>query len=332
MLRIKLEKKPLVTIGVPTFNRATYLNKTLSLFTKQTYKNIEIIVSDNCSTDETKNVCQAWKTKDKRIRYYRQKKAISAIANFNFTLQKAKGEFFMVASDDDIWDKNYIAQLMQAFLKERKEVLVVSSKFNILDRFDKQILGKRWSFAAFKNKYVTLKDYLLENFNGFKTGIFYGIYRTESFRNLGGYLELPALSAPDFVTMHKILLNGELRLVNKVLFHKREQIVFYDQSKSAARLKRTFSETFKLGLGRLLTNLLPSNLVYLWRNVWVYIGANFCLLSQSKYRFNVELHFLNFLSGWQLFVSLFPNDIQALKKRNRVFTDLKILKRYGLEK
>jgi glycosyltransferase involved in cell wall biosynthesis len=85
---------PLVTIGLPTYNRAKLLEKSLNTLLAQTYANIEVIVSDNHSTDGTSALMGEMVKKDSRIHYFRQDQPLTAIANAHFTLEKAKGEYF----------------------------------------------------------------------------------------------------------------------------------------------------------------------------------------------------------------------------------------------
>lgn len=107
------KSKPLVTIGIPTFNRAnSYLKKALESAVKQTYLNIEIVVSDNCSTDNTETVVKGFN--DSRIRYFKQKENIGPYKNFNFCLHQANGEFFLILSDDDLIDNDFIDACMKA--------------------------------------------------------------------------------------------------------------------------------------------------------------------------------------------------------------------------
>ena len=69
----EVSKNPLVSVGIPTFNRPDGLRRTLECITNQTYKNLEIIVSDNCSPGpETEAVVREFMAKDRRIQYYRQ--------------------------------------------------------------------------------------------------------------------------------------------------------------------------------------------------------------------------------------------------------------------
>jgi len=104
---------PLVTIGIPTCNRAdSYLGQALECAVKQTYPNIEIVVSDNCSIDHTETLVKEFN--DPRIRYYKQQENIGPYKNFNFCLHKAKGKFFSILSDDDLIDPDFVSTCMKS--------------------------------------------------------------------------------------------------------------------------------------------------------------------------------------------------------------------------
>ncbi len=103
----------LVTIAIPTYNRAdNYLKQALSSAVGQTYRNIEIIVSDNCSTDNTESVAKNFK--DSRIRYFRQKENIGSNNNCNFCLEHANGIYFLLFFDDDLIDHNFTEACINA--------------------------------------------------------------------------------------------------------------------------------------------------------------------------------------------------------------------------
>lgn len=102
---------PLVSIGIPTYNRASsYLKDALRSAVNQTYKKIEIIVSDNCSSDDTESVVKAFN--DHRIRYYRQKDNIGSLNNRNFCLEQSRGEYFLSLFDDDVIDDDFLSTCM----------------------------------------------------------------------------------------------------------------------------------------------------------------------------------------------------------------------------
>ena len=95
------EKQPLVNVGIPTYNRPEGLRRTLECITNQTYKNLEIIVSDNCSSDtEVQKVAEEFVNKDNSIQYFRQEENKGAGFNLKFVLKEATGEYFMWAADN----------------------------------------------------------------------------------------------------------------------------------------------------------------------------------------------------------------------------------------
>lgn len=106
----------LVSVGIPTYNRPEGLRRTLEFITAQTYANLEIIVSDNCSpTPEPERVVRDAMARDARIRYHRQQVPIGVSGNYQFVLAQARGEFFMWAADDDEWDADFVRQCVAGF-------------------------------------------------------------------------------------------------------------------------------------------------------------------------------------------------------------------------
>ena len=77
---IILNNHPLISIGIPTYNRPIGLEKTINCFINQTYKNIEIIISDNNSKDpKVQQLCEKYSIQDSRIKYFRQKERLYRI-------------------------------------------------------------------------------------------------------------------------------------------------------------------------------------------------------------------------------------------------------------
>lgn len=99
----------LVSVGIPTYNRPIGLRRTLACITCQTYKNLEIIVSDNGSPgSQTELVVREFMAKDARIKYVKQPRNLGPHANFQYVLANAAGELFMWAADDDEWDPYFV--------------------------------------------------------------------------------------------------------------------------------------------------------------------------------------------------------------------------------
>lgn len=115
-------ERPFITIGIPTYNRAEgYLKEALESALAQNYPNLEIVIADNCSTDNTKAVVEGYA--DERIRYFRHEKGIKPNDNFNFCLQQARGAYFLMLHDDDKIDPDFLAACITAASGEKESVL-----------------------------------------------------------------------------------------------------------------------------------------------------------------------------------------------------------------
>lgn len=110
-----LDGPPTVTVGIPTFNRSSQLARAVASCRAQTYEPLEIVISDNASTDDTPRKCQEWRDADSRIIVLRQDQNIGREPNFGAVLSAASGEYFIWLSDDDWLDNGYIAACMEAF-------------------------------------------------------------------------------------------------------------------------------------------------------------------------------------------------------------------------
>ena len=101
---------PLVSVGVPVYNGAKVLRRALDSILSQDYSRVEIIVSDNASTDETEELCKEFSAKDNRITYYRSEKNMGVVWNFNSLIQFSKGKYFMWLSCDDFCAPDYLSK------------------------------------------------------------------------------------------------------------------------------------------------------------------------------------------------------------------------------
>lgn len=105
--------QPLVSIGIPTYDRPDGLRRTIECLTRQTYPNLEILVSDNASPgDETEQVVNSLAQNDDRIKYVRHPINRGAYLNFRFVLDNAMGKYFMWFADDDSCDAAFISELV----------------------------------------------------------------------------------------------------------------------------------------------------------------------------------------------------------------------------
>lgn len=120
----------LVSIGIPTCNRPETLSLALSDCINQSYKNIEIIVSDGCiCCAEIEKKVKEFAKSDSRIKFFKQDKRITVLENFKFVLSQAKGEYFYWLADDDRLSRCFIEKMLEIFSKNPECVLAYSEPY-----------------------------------------------------------------------------------------------------------------------------------------------------------------------------------------------------------
>ena len=127
------ESGPLVSVGLPVRNGAEGLPRVFDGLIAQSYANLEIIISDNASTDDTERICRAFAARDARITYIRQPRLLPVLDNWRSTFDRARGEFFMFAAHDDFRSLNYVETLVQAFRDHPEASLAASDVVEFTD-------------------------------------------------------------------------------------------------------------------------------------------------------------------------------------------------------
>lgn len=136
---------PKVTIAIPTFNRAGYLGKSLESALGQSYPNIQVIVSDNASSDATQQVLAAYD--DPRLTVLRQERNLGMVPNWNACLEHAEGDFFLLLSDDDYLFPCAVERMIEAFKSVGDEVGMVYGSSSRIDKFDR-VISSRYKAPA----------------------------------------------------------------------------------------------------------------------------------------------------------------------------------------
>ena len=119
-----ISSDPLVTIAIPTFNRAALLKRCIAAALAQSYPYFEVFVSDNASTDETPEVLKAFD--DRRLRSTRQQTNIGLVGNWNACLAQAKGEYIVFVSDDDIVEPWFLDRCIDVVRSEPRVPIVIA--------------------------------------------------------------------------------------------------------------------------------------------------------------------------------------------------------------
>jgi glycosyltransferase involved in cell wall biosynthesis len=224
---------PVVTIAIPTFNRASWLADCVRAALSQTYHRFEILVSDNASTDETEEILKGFT--DERLRVIRQEANIGLLPNWNACLAGARGDYIVFVSDDD-WIAPWLLERCVNLVEREPKISIVVAVSNI----HSTLVGRTWPGVRSQCLRTGIwdgADILLEYLTDQITVPMCSILiRTDALRAQGGFaLDLP--HAADVGAWAPLLLRGKAGLVNEAC---------------ATYYLHSACETSKLPIGQLL--------------------------------------------------------------------------------
>ena len=117
---------PMVSIGLPVRNAAHTVASVAHSVLAQRYGSLELVISDNASTDGTEDVCRQLARADGRVVYHRHAENVGLLNNFIGTIRSARGEYFRWISDSDALDPDYSQLCVDAFVADQRVVLVTT--------------------------------------------------------------------------------------------------------------------------------------------------------------------------------------------------------------
>lgn len=211
----EVSQKPLVSIGLPVYNEERFLEKALESLLSQDYGNLELIVSDNCSTDRTPKICEAYAARDRRVRYIQNATNVGAVKSFNRIIELVQGKYFMLAGGHDLWHPTALSRCVSILEAEPGVVIAYSGGVFIdmndqrmdlpTDQFDTRGLSARERYIKVIRTLATCSG-------------MYGVIRTHALResepsqNIWG---------PDFCLLGELALKGEFALIPEPMFFRR---------------------------------------------------------------------------------------------------------------
>jgi hypothetical protein len=127
-----MSSHPLVSIGMPVHNAEHHLGEAIDSLLAQDYQNIEVVISDNASTDGTESICRGYAHRDGRVTYNRSEQNRGAVWNFNRVFALARGPYFMWAAHDDIRDPRFVSSCV-AELEARADAGMCCTEVAFID-------------------------------------------------------------------------------------------------------------------------------------------------------------------------------------------------------
>ncbi len=196
-----------VSIGLPVYNGEDFLKYALDSLLSQTFRDFELIISDNASTDNTPKICQEYVLRDKRIRYIRQNNNMGALWNFNFVLKESNKEYFIWVASDDKLHPEFLQKNIDILEKNKNVVCsigdviysdVINYEFK-LNNDTKKIFRQRYV----KSTYGTYESKVRTYLKFFQASMIYGLYRRDKLQKS--------------ITINKIFLAFDLSIILNVL-------------------------------------------------------------------------------------------------------------------
>jgi glycosyltransferase involved in cell wall biosynthesis len=201
-----------VSIGMPVYNGEAYLAKALDSLLAQSFKDFELIISDNASTDRTQEICQEYAKKDSRICYFRQERNRGASWNFKFVLDQAQAEYFMWAACDDFWDPECLSKYVKV-LNEDESVIMVFCCYRVYYHVSNKTQISYVLPSMLDNK----MNNLIIRFMNPVPSIIYGLFRKKFFLTKIG--KVGEFDFWDLYFLHVIASCGKIYILSDTLYY-----------------------------------------------------------------------------------------------------------------
>lgn len=147
---------PFISIAIATYNGSKYLSKQLDSVLQQTYTNLEIIIVDDYSTDDTVKILENYQ--DSRIKLYQNSQNLGLLKTFSRAIELSHGEYVALCDQDDIW----LPHKIETIINHIGDNLLIHSDAKLIDKEDHVIGNSHFAYAKRKDK-NTFIDYLISN-------------------------------------------------------------------------------------------------------------------------------------------------------------------------
>lgn len=211
---------PLVSIGLPVFNGAKYLEGALDSLLAQDHAHFELIISDNASTDRTPQICSRYAENDKRIQFHRNASNLGAVENFNRVFRLSRGDYFMWAAHDDLWHSTYITRCL-AGLGQDSNIVLCASAIHFIDQSGHRVPEEQWrallggGYNTMQTRSLGLRARVRKLTEAINWYALYGIIRSDVLRRTRLYQKA---FGGDVILLMELLFHGQTYILEEPLF------------------------------------------------------------------------------------------------------------------
>jgi glycosyltransferase involved in cell wall biosynthesis len=215
------------TIGLP-ITKTPYLEATLKGIESQIFTDYEIVIKNNAATsekkDEIKEICKNWIGRD-NVQYFESDEHLTMTKNFNTILDKARGDYFLIMSDDDIMEPEFLSEI-DILIQKYPEVKVFHGRVKRIDGNDELI-----DYSENCPELESQIDFVYQRLTGKRTLYLSDfVVCTKALKRDGGFTDLPKGWGIDEITWSKLGYNG-IAFSNKVLLKYRRFLGNFSMSK-----------------------------------------------------------------------------------------------------
>jgi glycosyltransferase involved in cell wall biosynthesis len=216
-----LDRGPLVSIAIAAYNRAHLIDRTLDSLLRQTVQDFEILISDDASSDGSRDVCERYAAADARIRYFRNGKRLGLGGNCSRVLSMTHGEFVILAGDDDIYEPNFLERLL-AEMRRFPSLSLVACRVDLIDQNDVVVREMSHQYFAAEPLSSRLRNANRMLWCGYGN-LMTGMYRRELMMRTLLYRPILAdeWDEIDLLFLFEMALQGCVVSIPDVLLHKR---------------------------------------------------------------------------------------------------------------
>jgi glycosyltransferase involved in cell wall biosynthesis len=215
------DARPKVTVGMPVWNGERFLRQAIDSVLGQTHADLELVISDNASTDATPQICAAYAAQDARVRYVRSDVNRGAAWNYNRVFELARGDYFKWAAHDDWMAASLLARYVEVLDSDPGVVLCIAGT-TIVDEHGQRIRELRYELALDaeepSRRYRAFCAHFsrLENFH---CNPVFGLIRADVLRQTP---RIGAYWGSDAVLLGELALRGRFHRLDDNLFFRRD--------------------------------------------------------------------------------------------------------------
>lgn len=202
-----MNTNPAVSVVLATYNGEKYLKEQIDSILRQTYTSIELVITDDCSTDSTRKILQEYADKYENVRVYFNERNLGFIQNFEKTVKYAQGEYIAFADQDDVW----LPEKIQCLVDGIGDNMLVYSDSAYIDA-DGNPMSKK--ISDYRNLICGKNLYALDSESGIWVAAHAMMFRREL---LDSALPFSVYISHDTWLTYIAMLKGTITAVPKVL-------------------------------------------------------------------------------------------------------------------